>query len=446
MLIPVGIFAGASSSEAYWAANIYQSGYNIAYSLGSISADSSGNVIIGYSRGSTQYGGQGLHFTKIKSDGTRSWTKNLNISGVEYPTVAGVHTSQSNNIVISSSTNSGPSPWAFRTTSVDSGFSTKGFEKSLGSYYGATQEVIDGSGNMYFILKNSSNNGVLKLSSTGGFLWYKTVAEPNLTTISVDSSQNVYVGGRIYSSGNSFETYVAKLNSSGVEQWQKSYFAGYDARISKVLADSSGNVYIVGSVGNGYSPGTRAQIYKVDSTGIPIWKNALDKVSSSVDILNPSAVTDSLGSIYVVANYHYQSSSVYDRIALVKIDSSGAIAWAKINSFRASTGAYPNISNAKIAISPDEKSIYVSVETPGPSQTHIVVSKIPTISTNSLSTNIGSETVSWNNDSYTSYYQASPSSYNSVKVYTPSTMTPSDSTITSIDSWDTSYAKSDISI
>ena len=86
-----------------------------------------------------------------------------------------------------------------------------------------------------------------------------------LGAVSADSSGNIYIGGWINPSANVYQSYYAKLTSSGSMSWQKirQIPSGYgDAYVVGVGTDSSGNVYFGGKTATG-AKGQQASIVKI---------------------------------------------------------------------------------------------------------------------------------------------------------------------------------------
>lgn len=104
---------------------------------------------------------------------------------------------------------------------------------------------VDSSGNIIlagqrFTATVGQENSLIKLSTTFSVLW-RYDHGTNVSSVSVDGSNNVYFGGLVNTSNIS----IRKLNSSGVSQWS----ANHGATVNKVLADTSGNLYIAGLTG-----------------------------------------------------------------------------------------------------------------------------------------------------------------------------------------------------
>lgn len=142
--------------------------------------------------------------------------------------------------------------------------------------------------------------------------------------VSVDSSSNVYIAGSTTSqSVGSYDYLVAKLNSDGTLQWQRTIGGSYGFEIvAKIFSDASGNTYLAGrSQRDGSTIG--AYIVKYDTSGALQWQNFIN--ANSTEYMN--AATDSSANVYAFARYAAPNSAGLNDFAIVKYNSSGTVQW-----------------------------------------------------------------------------------------------------------------------
>ena len=147
--------------------------------------------------------------------------------------------------------------------------------------------------------------------------------------VALDSSGNIFTVGSTASSGmtaGSDDQSLVKYNSSGVEQWSKTWGGdGFDYA-NAVTFDTSGNIYVVGSTAStGWTAGSYDHtLVKYNSSGVEQWSKtwggtAADKAK---DI-----ILDASGGINVVGDTASTelSAGLLDQ-TLLRFDSNGEIA------------------------------------------------------------------------------------------------------------------------
>lgn len=217
-------------------------------------------------------------------------------------------------------------------------------------------------------LVNAGNQDVFlaKFDSDGNPLWAKSFGSDKYdygTTLTVDNSGNVFIGGQFFSSTINFDSYVltnveaslpnidhdvfyAKLDASGNVLWAKSNGGtGYDELVC-MTTDSNGNLIISGYF---YSPsivfGTSTLyntnnygdifLVKYNSDGVFGWARKYG--GSNYDNVR-DIDTDSDGNIYTVGHFEsptltFGSTTLTNQgstnIFLTKHNTSGTVLWAK---------------------------------------------------------------------------------------------------------------------
>lgn len=215
---------------------------------------------------------------------------------------------------------------------------------------------------------------ILKLDSSGNFIWAKsidTAGPPYGGTLSLDNSGNVYAAGIFYSAADfdpgigvetrtaakSMDTFIVKLNSLGDYQWANTY--GVNAAnanedwIFSLANDGLGNLYATGyfsgtvdfdlstGVANLAASGNSNDIFilKLDSSGNHIWSKKYGNTGSDGAW---SIATDRIGNVFTTGGFsgevNFNSGGSPETLTslsnsldtfILKLDSSGNYLWAK---------------------------------------------------------------------------------------------------------------------
>ena len=164
--------------------------------------------------------------------------------------------------------------------------------------------AYDSSGNVYIAgYTNSAGAGgnellIAKYNSSGTIQWQRTLGtgtayrhDDSGRMIAVDSSGNVYVNGTTNFTGGYDSMMIAKYNSSGTLQWQKTFGdSNTQERGHGITVDSSGNVFVCGETTKGVNG---ALVAKLNSSGTLQWQRTLDAS------LFYEVVVDSSDNVYV---------------------------------------------------------------------------------------------------------------------------------------------------
>lgn len=173
-------------------------------------------------------------------------------------------------------------------------------------------------------------------SSLDGNSWVVTLGG-SIAADDSDFGQSVAIGpdGSVYVCGytnpaNAYsyvkDGFIAKFDSSGTLQWQKTLVGKYEEISNSVAVGPDGSVYVCVYQYDAYGNLTACPVVKFDSSGKLQFQKSL---GWSKNIYGQSVAVGPDGSVYV-CGYMYSAdySSRYDCF-IAKLDSSGALQWQK---------------------------------------------------------------------------------------------------------------------
>jgi hypothetical protein len=192
------------------------------------------------------------------------------------------------------------------------------------------------------VMGMGENNPVIgKFDSSGSAIWLNIHTYSGgydyLYGLCTDNNNNVYATGNI-SSGSGI--YIEKYNNSGAMEWNPT--AGAPSG-SAITTDNSGYIYVVGDFGNYSSvtfgritvnnPGNGAFIVKMDSSGNFIW---VKTISSTSGIEPGDILADNSGNLFIIGSYSgtaafgaiaAPASSGISNFFIAKYDTAGNALW-----------------------------------------------------------------------------------------------------------------------
>jgi uncharacterized delta-60 repeat protein len=239
------------------------SGYGIA-------VDSSGNV---YVTGYTSSGGSDVMTVKYDTNGNIQWQRIIGYSGND-ESGYGVAVDPSGNVYVTGYTN-GAGSGSYEALIVKYNSSgTIQWQRVLGSStfdYGQGI-AVDSSGNVYVAGYTLSNTSILiaKYDTNGTIQWQRSLRSGSGDRgfgITVDSSSNVYVTGYTFVSGIDDNVVIAKYDTNGTIQWQRTLGGASSDRGRSISVDISGNVYFAGWSGNPSGPSYNIFFAKLPGDG-----------------------------------------------------------------------------------------------------------------------------------------------------------------------------------
>ena len=320
-----GLFGG--SSNPYWLS--YLTGTTLDQAQ-SVLVDGNKNA---YTIGYTNSDGAGSFdflFTKYDYNGTVQWKKLLGGTSID----------QGNGVAISSGGDLyvvGISSGTYMQAAKYNSSGVVQWQKRINN--GNFQEVVvDASGNVYICggynnpTTGFTNACVVKIDSSGTVQWTKllglgTSSIERFFGIALDSSENVYVAGHS-TNGGTTTAIIAKYNSSGTIQWQRTITSSPQTTDYGIAVAPSGYLYVVGGQGGtGGVPGSTSVTFLVKcnaSDGTYVWHRTLGNTSTDGGL---GVALDSSENIYITGFTRVPSST--KEVLIAKYNSSGAIQWQR---------------------------------------------------------------------------------------------------------------------
>lgn len=192
---------------------------------------------------------------------------------------------------------------------------------------------IDSSGNVYISGRSrdggsTQNLQLVKFNPYGAVQWQRRLGSFTPTTgeggIAVDSSGNSYIFGYATISAND-QFLLVKYDTNGTIQWQRTLSSPSSDYGTGIVLDSSGNIYVCGTADDTASGHFNMIIAKYNSSGTIQWQRSLSGSGTSSDECNDIAV-DGSGNVYVVG---YSNNSGTQNVTLAKYNTSGTIQWQR---------------------------------------------------------------------------------------------------------------------
>jgi uncharacterized delta-60 repeat protein len=266
----------------------------------SVVIDSSGNV---YVCGSVSYGAL---LNKYNSSGTLQWQKTLGL-GVLAPYFYGITIDFSDNLYLCGTYTLGGQQYAL-IVKYDSSGTLQWQKRFYYVFVDEMLSIkVDSSGNLYAV-GYSYNGGqysaiILKYNTSGTLQWQRVFELSSYTlianSVTIDTSGNIYVCGRgsVGGSNPNYATLV-KYNSSGTLQWQRALSPGGTLGISGlgISIDTSNNLYICGAL---FVDAFNQFLYlaKYNSSGAIQWQRTLQTATQPV--VGLATTVNNNGHVYV---------------------------------------------------------------------------------------------------------------------------------------------------
>ncbi len=252
---------------------------------------------------------------------------------------------------------------------------------------------VDPDSGIYNLSSNGYNDYfILRLDSTGSFVWGKNVGGSNQDfgfSITSDHLGNLYLAGffkdtvnvelndgdiSLISKGGS-DVIIQKINSNGDFIWSKSIGGEGQDMVAKILLDDDQNVYITGSFESivDFNPGLG--VYNLESPGILDSDVFLIKLNSNGEFLNAVSIggedseypfgisIDQFGKIYICGSFYgnlnYTSSNTQ-----YEFESNGSFDFfvSKLNQYPLDLEEVNSFNTAVIYPNPADKIVNIQMD------------------------------------------------------------------------------------
>ena len=307
----------SKSGEILWQKTLGDTAIDRLYG---VAVDSSDNIYVcGRGNYSSRASFEDMVTAKFNPDGTLSWVRGL---GSDYgETNNSVSIDSSGNVITVGYGNprtSSSDEYAITTKRNSSGSlsSIQRFGDTGDRIYGYGLD-IDSSDNIYvagtanYSYSNNTNAAlIIKYNSNLVMQWWRALGDSSgsdhFYDVKVDSSGNPIACGYTSSQGQGgYDVLVAKYNSTGNLQWQKTYGTSSDEYGRSIVFDSSDNIYVSGA---SQQTGLPSFIMKLNSSGVLQWAKSF-RTSNNNDQLWGIAL-DSDENIVVVGRTYTNAVSL----------------------------------------------------------------------------------------------------------------------------------------
>jgi len=224
-------------------------------------------------------------------------------------------------------------------------FSTSDLTPYTSQYKWLKSITTDTTGNVYVagalpFSTSYTNAYVAKLTAAGAVQWHRTIGESGsniANSVAVDSSGNVYICGYTAPVATGLNALIAKYNSSGTLQWQRKLGTTNSEVANGVAVDSSGNVYICGKTYTSATADYNFFVAKYNTSGTLQWQRKIVSATAGNTMEANSIAVDSSGNVY--ATGYETVSAGTNNIITVKYNTSGTIQWQRrLSTSRGCTG------------------------------------------------------------------------------------------------------------
>ena len=321
------VSAVTETTENYWFAMLSQGSYDSARG-GAV--DSSGNLYVCGVSDSSGF------VVKYNSSGAVQWKRSFSSSSTDY--AKGLALDSSGNVYITGYSNSGGQGGVETFIIKYNNSGTVQWSR----YFGISTEdtgnsvAIDSSDNIYIagtnVISGTREMSLAKFNSSGTLAWERELTSNGNNTygvsLAVDSSDNPVITGYTNALGQGgTDIIIAKYNSSGTIQWQKSFGGSNNEEAKGMAIDSSDNIYIGGFTQSEGAGAQDALVAKFNSLGDLQWQRIL----GAYDTDSWGVAVDDDGNVYGLGHSSREPSNtgLVNQFIMAKYNSSGDLQWQR---------------------------------------------------------------------------------------------------------------------
>jgi len=322
-----------------------------------------GYIVCAGVTGAFTAGGEDVYLVKFTSTGTIAWTKTYGGAGNDYGRsvqqtpdggyiIAGYTTSfgvQGTDVFLLKTDGSGNLTWAKTyggnlddgavsvKHTADGGYIIAGYTASAGIVANNNIYTYGNPPVTYYL----NDSYFIKTNSTGDTLWtrvYGNTANPSIngTVVWLEDEalaiQQTLDGGYVvtgdhYGFGETEgagDVYMLKMDGSGNKKWAYTYeYAGGVPGTVQQTSDK-GYVFSLSEV-NGFGTPYGVKLFKMDSLGMGLWVQQYSQRGGNYGNYNNSYVSQTADNGYIVTGNLVDNSDSWDRVSLIKTNSTGVI-------------------------------------------------------------------------------------------------------------------------
>jgi uncharacterized delta-60 repeat protein len=298
-----------------------------------VAIDSADNIIVAGQTASDGAGGDDLLIAKYNSAGALQWDRTLGGTGTDIGRAVAID-SADNIIVVGQTASDGAGGDDLLIAKYNSAGALQ-WDRTLG---GTGSDVgyavaIDSANNIIVVGQTASDGAggldvlIAKYNSAGALQWDRTLGGTGSDSgraVAIDSANNIIVVGYTASDGaGGLDVLIAKYNSAGALQWDRT-LGGTGTEIGFAVAiDSANNIIVTGSTASDGAGGNDFLIAKYNSAGALQWDRTLGGTGN--DGCTAVAI-DSANNIIVVGYTTSDGAGGVD-VLIAKYNSAGALQW-----------------------------------------------------------------------------------------------------------------------